>query len=32
MLASAVVDLIVTQAVDGTKGIHAMIPKVIFRK
>jgi acetamidase/formamidase len=32
MLASAAMDLIVTQAVDGTKGIHAMIPKGIFRK
>jgi acetamidase/formamidase len=32
MLASAAMDLIVTQAVDGTKGIHAMIPKSIFRK
>ena len=27
MLASAAMDLIVTQTVDGTKGIHAMIPK-----
>ena len=32
MLASAAMDLIVTQVVDGTKGIHAMIPKSIFRK
>jgi hypothetical protein len=32
MLASAAMDLIVTQAVDGTKGIHAMMPKGIFRK
>ncbi len=32
MLASAAMDLIVTQVVDGTKGIHAMIPKGIFRK
>lgn len=32
LLASAVMDLIVTQVVDGTKGIHAMIPKAIFRK
>jgi len=31
MLASAAMDLIVTQVVDGTKGIHAMIPKSIFR-
>ncbi|HEV3215862.1 MAG TPA: acetamidase/formamidase family protein [Vicinamibacterales bacterium] len=32
MLASAAMDLVVTQAVDGTKGIHAMLPKAIFRK
>jgi acetamidase/formamidase len=32
MLASAAMDLVVTQAVDGTKGIHAMMPKGIFRK
>lgn len=32
LLASASMDLIVTQIVDGTKGIHAMIPKKIFRK
>jgi acetamidase/formamidase len=32
MLASAAMDLIVTQVVDGTKGIHAMMPKGIFRK
>ena len=31
MLASAAMDLIVTQVVDGTKGIHAMMPKGIFR-
>ncbi len=30
-LASAAMDLIVTQAVDGTKGIHAMLPKSIFK-
>jgi acetamidase/formamidase len=30
MLASAAVDLHVTQLVDGKKGIHAMIPKAIF--
>jgi acetamidase/formamidase len=30
MLASVAVDFKVTQAVDGTKGIHAMIPKSIF--
>jgi acetamidase/formamidase len=32
MLSSAAMDLVVTQAVDGTKGIHAMMPKGIFRK
>lgn len=31
-LASAAMNLIVTQVVDGTKGIHAMIPKAIFQK
>jgi acetamidase/formamidase len=30
-LCSVAVDFNVTQAVDGTKGIHAMIPKSIFR-
>ena len=25
-------DLIVTQVVDGTKGIHAMMPKAVFQK
>lgn len=30
MLASVAVDFDVTQAVDGTKGVHAMIPKSIF--
>jgi len=32
MLASAAMDLVVTQVVDGTKGIHAMVPKSIFQK
>ena len=32
MLASSAMDLVVTQAVDGTKGIHAMMPKGVFRK
>ncbi|HYM18513.1 MAG TPA: acetamidase/formamidase family protein [Micropepsaceae bacterium] len=32
MLMSAAMDLQVTQIVDGTKGIHAMLPKAIFRK
>jgi acetamidase/formamidase len=32
MLASAAMDLVVTQVVDGTKGVHAMIPKGIFQK
>lgn len=31
-LASLAVDLRVTQIVDGNKGIHAMIPKGIFKK
>ena len=32
LLASAAMDLVVTQVVDGTKGIHAMMPKAIFQK
>ena len=32
MLLSAAMDLQVTQIVDGTKGIHAMVPKAIFQK
>jgi acetamidase/formamidase len=32
LLASAAMDLVVTQVVDVTKGIHAMIPKAIFEK
>ena len=32
LLASAAMDLVVTQAVDGTKGIHALLPKAIFRR
>jgi acetamidase/formamidase len=32
MLASAAMDLIVSEAVDGTKGIHGVIPKSIFHK
>ena len=31
MIASVGVDYVVTQAVDGTKGIHGLIPKSIFR-
>jgi acetamidase/formamidase len=31
MLASVAVDFNVTQAVDGTRGVHAMIPKSIFK-
>jgi acetamidase/formamidase len=31
-LASIAVDLRVTQIVDGNKGIHAMIPKAVFKK
>jgi acetamidase/formamidase len=30
-LASIAVDFEVTQVVDGVKGIHAMIPKAIFK-
>ena len=30
-LASVAVDFQITQAVDGTKGVHAMIPKSIFK-
>jgi len=30
MLMSATMDLVVTQAVDGVKGIHALLPKAIF--
>jgi acetamidase/formamidase len=32
MLLSATMDLVVTQAVDGAKGIHALVPKSIFQK
>jgi len=32
LLASAAMDLRVTQVVDGTKGVHAMLPKAIFKK
>jgi acetamidase/formamidase len=32
MLLSAAMDLRVTQIVDGTKGIHALLPKAIFNK
>ena len=32
LLSSAAMDLIVTQVVDGTKGVHAMMPKAIFTK
>ena len=32
MLMSATMDLHVTQVVDVTKGIHAMIPKSIFTR
>jgi len=31
MLCSTAVDFNVTQAVDGTKGVHAMIPRSVFR-
>lgn len=32
MLASVAIDLHITQLVDGTKGVHAMIPKAIFTR
>ena len=32
MLASVAVDFNITQLVDGTKGVHGMIPKGIFKK
>lgn len=32
MLASVAVDFRVTQVVDGTKGVHGMIPKEIFKE
>ena len=32
MLSSVAVDFDVTQVVDGTKGVHGMIPKSIFKK
>jgi acetamidase/formamidase len=32
MLASVAVDFEITQLVDGTKGVHGMIPKSIFKK
>jgi acetamidase/formamidase len=32
MLASLALDLVVTQVVDITKGIHALMPKAIFRQ
>ena len=32
MLLSAAMDLRVTQIVDGTKGVHAMLPKSIFHR
>ena len=32
MLSSVAADLAITQLVDGNKGVHAMIPKAIFKK
>jgi acetamidase/formamidase len=32
MLSSVAVDFCITQLVDGTKGVHGMIPKEIFKK
>ena len=31
-LISAIDSWVVTQAVDGSKGIHALVPKAIFQK
>ena len=31
-LSSVAMDLVVTQIVDGTKGVHALIPKAIFER
>jgi acetamidase/formamidase len=31
-LASIAIDMSITQLVDGTKGVHAMIPKSLFKK
>jgi acetamidase/formamidase len=31
MLASVAADLSITRLVDGTKGVHATIPKAIFK-
>ncbi|HEX5085810.1 MAG TPA: hypothetical protein VFY40_27575, partial [Blastocatellia bacterium] len=31
MLSSVAADFSITQLVDGTKGVHSMIPKAIFR-
>jgi acetamidase/formamidase len=32
MLCSLAADLHVTQAVDATKGVHAMLPKAVFNR
>jgi acetamidase/formamidase len=32
MLSSVAVDFSITQVVDGTQGVHGMIPKEIFKK
>jgi len=32
MLASLAVDFCITQVVDGTQGVHGMIPKELFKK
>jgi acetamidase/formamidase len=32
MLLGAAMDLHVTEIVDGTKGVHAMLPKAIFKQ
>jgi len=32
MLASVAADVCITQLVDGNKGVHATIPKAIFKR
>ena len=31
LLCSVAMDMVVTQVVDGTKGIHALVAKAVFR-
>jgi len=32
MVASAAMDVVVTQAVDCVKGVHALMPKAVFQR